>query len=464
MIYPKFHRILCGGNDMVIIMMIKNSGKLIYIILFFFLSLIPVISMPFISLGAQESQEKREKAQLPLLIEDESLNIDFLNSFDDYLNDNFNFRDELVELNALYLDSVFNTSAENQVIVGNNDWLYFAETIDDYIGENVLSEKEIDNIAKIIELIAEYVESNGAQFLFTIAPNKNSIYPENMPWNYIKNHGDSNADLLGKELDEDIYLDLFQVLKDSEEELYLKKDSHWNNEGAYIAFQNMMTKFGISDLNFEILSYEIRNDFEGDLYGMLYPLGDEFEEQIYYNFNSKFEYVSRFRSMDDLSIDTYCKTGSENVVVFRDSFGNALLEYFGREFENVHFSRIVPYNLDLTNGANYVILEIVERNIPNLLNNAPVMPAIEVVTDIDMQAVEEPTLVIDEKVNYTQIYGYFELNSQVENVYIEIGDKIYEAFPIIEDVLDLGNKQDLIGFSAYFPKEMSFDNVEIKYN
>ncbi len=48
----------------------------------------------------------------------------------------------------------------------------------------------------------EYIESQGKQFAFTIAPNKNSIYPlEHMP-DYIENrHGESNAARIGAYLD-----------------------------------------------------------------------------------------------------------------------------------------------------------------------------------------------------------------------------------------------------------------------
>ena len=37
-----------------------------------------------------------------------------------------------------------------------------------------------------LKLIQQYVESWGSGFIFTVAPNKNSLYNENMPYYYQK--------------------------------------------------------------------------------------------------------------------------------------------------------------------------------------------------------------------------------------------------------------------------------------
>jgi hypothetical protein len=69
-------------------------------------------------------------------------------------------------------------------------------------------------------------------FLLTITPNKNTLYPEHMP--YYKDYpvgGEHNAIRLAEDLSrQDVrYLDLFRLFGAEEEVLYLKRDSHWNN-------------------------------------------------------------------------------------------------------------------------------------------------------------------------------------------------------------------------------------------
>ena len=75
------------------------------------------------------------------------------------------------------------------MILGSDGWLYFSDTLPDYMGQG-MSDAELRYLANDLALMQEYIESQGKQFAFTIAPNKNSIYPEHMP-DYIENrHGD----------------------------------------------------------------------------------------------------------------------------------------------------------------------------------------------------------------------------------------------------------------------------------
>lgn len=55
-------------------------------------------------------------------------------------------------------------------------WLYFSDTLPDYMGQG-MSDAELRYLANDLALMQEYIESQGKQFAFTIAPNKNSIYP-----------------------------------------------------------------------------------------------------------------------------------------------------------------------------------------------------------------------------------------------------------------------------------------------
>ena len=58
-------------------------------------------------------------------------------------------------------------------------------------------------------------------------------------------------------------------------------------------------------------------------------------------------------------------------LIFRDSFFNAQVQFFSESFAYVQYQRGVPYDFSLAESLNadIVILEIVERNIPKLLEN-----------------------------------------------------------------------------------------------
>ena len=64
--------------------------------------------------------------------------------------------------------------------------------------------------------------------------------------------------------------------------------------------------------------------------------------------------------------------GEGSLLIFRDSFGSALIPYFSASFRDVRYERAMPYRIDLLarNPADAVIIEIAERNIPLLLPDA----------------------------------------------------------------------------------------------
>ncbi len=445
----------------------KKYLKLLYIICFFALCAIPVLTMPFIEVDNSESGENRQLASLPKVSNEGEVNLQFFNEFDSYLNDNFNYRSTLITLDAYLKEQVFNTSFESEVIIGDDGWLFFAETLDDYLGNDTLSNEEIEDINKTLTLIDEYAKNNGTKFIFTVAPNKSSIYNEYMPWHYLKSENPTNADLINQRVSEDIYLNLFSTLEPTNRDTYLKEDSHWNNHGALLAFNEVIEKYGIEETNFNILSEETKSEHEGDLTTMLYPKSTDMDEQIYHEFDRDYEYVGRFKSLDDITIRTQSETGKDDILIMRDSFGNFWLDYFARQFNTVHYSRAVPYRVDYIKEEKqeYLLIEIVERNIPNLLQTAPIMeaPTRENINAQDLSLIETIDLVSEENADYTHVYGSYESTTDFESVYIVaeyMGEEtVFEAFPILEEELNKELNSEA-GFSAYLPLDITIKEIK----
>ena len=173
----------------------------IYIVVFIGACFSLFLLMPFSH--SDMTAEKREAAQLPSIkTEDGKLNMDYFDELTSYFSDNFAFRQELATTDARIKSTVFHTSNQEKVVVGKNDWLYFNGSLDDYFGRNLLNKREIYAASKTVALMQEYAESKGARFIFTVAPNKNTLYPENMPDNYLAATGDTNIECLGEQLAE----------------------------------------------------------------------------------------------------------------------------------------------------------------------------------------------------------------------------------------------------------------------
>lgn len=71
-----------------------------------------------------------------------------------------------------------------------------------------------------------------------------------------------------------------------------------------------------------------------------------------------------------IQIDTTNEQKEHSLLMFRDSFGNALYPFLADSFGHSRFSRKMPYPLTMMQevNADVVIVEIVERNIPYLLS------------------------------------------------------------------------------------------------
>ena len=95
---------------------------------------------------------------------------------------------------------MFGTSGNPDVILGTDGWLYYSDTLTDYTGTDPMGERELFAASKNLQLMSQYCGENGRSFLFVIAPNKNSVYGENMP-DYGCAGEESNAQRLLERLD-----------------------------------------------------------------------------------------------------------------------------------------------------------------------------------------------------------------------------------------------------------------------
>lgn len=223
--------------------------------------------------------------------------------------------------------------------------------------------------AGALAVMANYAEARGAQFLFVAAPNKNTVCGEYMPARYLPAGGESNLDRLYAALDaRDVaYVDLRPLL--GEDGLYHKRDTHWNGEGARLAYDTMMSALGLEHDDFSGAPKTTVQNFLGDLDALLTPALTRFDEDIVYTLPA-FRYTTNYATAMDMIISTTSDAApARAALIFRDSFGSALIPYFSASFADVRYERANPFRLDQLErkGADVVIVEIAERNLRNLI-------------------------------------------------------------------------------------------------
>lgn len=361
-----------------------------FIVLFFALTLIPVTGMIF-ELGG-ENNENRALAEMPSLTVTERghtrINGSFSPQFERYIADNFGYRQEIVSGWSAMMYRVFASSAVNNVMVGQDGWLFYASTRADYEGSAPYSDRTVFRIAKTVELLNRCAEDSGAVFAFTVAPNKATIYPDQLPAQLIRSES-TNLDRVSSLLkDSGCYIDLtvpMTALRDSGTQSYYKLDSHWTNAGALEAYRTITAHFADRIPGMDVPDYSgistQPTTHNGDLSTMLIPQFPNPESELSPIYEESFTAESPITNRLAVDIRTANPEGFSSLHMMRDSFGSALIEPFSDAFGRVRYDRALPYNLRGAVEEQYklILLELVERNLIELVARVPVadMPPCE---------------------------------------------------------------------------------------
>ena len=135
----------------------------------------------------------------------------------------------------------------HDVYVGQDGWLFYTDSISDYLGDNLYSDAMLRRIAKQTQDRADWCEENGMTFYFMIAPNKNTVYPDKM-MRSMQEGEQKRIDQVYDYLRANTTVRCIDVrdalaaerAANPDVDLYYPLDTHWNNHGAFIAYQAMM--------------------------------------------------------------------------------------------------------------------------------------------------------------------------------------------------------------------------------
>ena len=506
----------------------KKIAYYIFIAAFFIVCLVPSAGM--LLKGESQPAANEILAQRPeLILEDGTFNSEITADLTSYFADRFAFRQEMIPGYAAIQAALFQESSAEDVILGEDGWLFYKDTSDDFLHRSTLSDRSIQGIVRTLTLMQDYASEQGTSFLFTVAPNKNSLTPasEKMPDIGKVRKEEKNLQKLERAMKAQniCYADLTQVLSSGTdgESYYHRLDSHWNNMGAAVAAEELAEHLGVDIWPWTEGPYRRVKNHKGDLYEMLYPAGKKTDENIEFDrkfsfrylindqtvpappstediFDSEgkssagraagpaddsltkdavqdgaFDYYSDSRPEPDrIKIETINSGSDEgNLLMFRDSFGNALYPFLADTFSYCAFSRLVPYRMDwLSEGDfDYVVVEIVERNLKNLAVKAPVMPAPPISYNDDMKSengvsesavriagtgetdVQADVSISAELPGYALISGTYDAENIDENtrIFIETEGMLYEACPVGSA---LEERQTDACFTAYLPEDI----------
>jgi alginate O-acetyltransferase complex protein AlgJ len=139
-----------------------------------------------------------------------------------YFNDHFGCRKCLVQWNNKMRWSLFKEKNTRSVLIGKNGWLFFTESqmIEHYRGQIQFTPEQLHDWQVLLEKRRDWLARLGIPYLFVVAPDKQSIYPEDLPDWVAKIHPQTTLDQFFAYMHEHStvsVLDLRNVVRDAKQ-------------------------------------------------------------------------------------------------------------------------------------------------------------------------------------------------------------------------------------------------------
>ncbi|NLC93960.1 MAG: hypothetical protein GX677_11035 [Treponema sp.] len=212
--------------------------------------------------------------------------------------------------------------------------------------------------------------------LASVCPNKHSVYSENYPFSRPK--GITRADQISQIFSDInvpfVYSRDYLVSKKAENKypLYYETDTHWNSLGAFYSFEEILPKIQNQFPNIALpkIDYEMNVNYSETAGDILPMLGVKKAKSTQISLSPKnadnsdyFEYI---KNEGRNGVKTLGKNKNlPKVIVFRDSFTSALVQYLSPLFSEAEYNwrqfREADKEYILQNKPDIIIFEAVER-------------------------------------------------------------------------------------------------------
>ncbi len=329
-----------------------------------------------------ESNENRRLAERPPVPRNFTEAKVYSDRWLNFYRDHFGFRNTLIRGVALTRFRGLGADTDGRVLLGRDGWLFLRPDGDQnfiaFRGLNPFSEDELDAWQHFLERCASWLAARGIPLLIVIPPNKETVYPEYLPDEVSPIRPPSRLDQLVERLRRTHspvhLLDLRPALMAAKASgrLYFKTDTHWNDEGAYVAYRAIMNAVKALLPGWNIAP-QPRGNFvpqrvpvvEGDLARMM-DMPDQYpDEWLILRRRIPFEVPPGAMDPKGICVTDLNDPTLPRLVFYHDSFAIALAPMIGPNFNHVFWS----FNYEMDPKAiererpDVVIDEFLERNL-----------------------------------------------------------------------------------------------------
>ena len=323
----------------------------------------------------QSVLENRKLAKRPDFTFERYISGEYSQRFDTYYSDQFPMRDFFVENNAKINHTVFRQDVVDDVYIAEDGYLLSRI--------NEATSEEAHVVANRINDFAKDMDEIGVSVYTAIMPNKSTMMEDKFP-SYFQSYGQKNLDLLF----ENLYpitnpIDSRTILEEhmDEENMFYYTDHHWQAKAAFYAYQNVMnTIIKKENLDESVLKYsdyqwEIKGKpfygsdarktaasnlkkkdqivvatLKGDYIPFKMKWGIKSREGLYdMSFlNTKNVYSNRYQAYMGgdyalLTVYNDNKKNGTNVLVIKDSYANAFIQFLAPHYKEIHVMDLRHY-------------------------------------------------------------------------------------------------------------------------
>jgi hypothetical protein len=330
---------------------VKSWTNKVLIVLFALLLWLPILDVYVHIDRTAPRSENRAMASYPKLQPGWHGLQGYVAGLEAYFNDHFGCRKCLVRWHYRMKLFLFNDKSTRNVLVGKDGWLFTSELqmVEHYSGQIQFTPEQLHDWKVLLEKRRDWLARRGIAYVFVVAPDKQTVYPEYLPDWVKKVRPETMLDQFFAYMRTNStvpVLDLRDVVRDAKANnpTYLKTDTHWNLLGGFIAYQELVRMLArqVPTLKLEplpITAFTLTNCLQpgGDLARML---GSSMVENNAFLFFPKPE-LPKFTTKQP-TLEHYKDPGFINnpqaqgrLILFRDSFAEAWTPFLGYHFNQV---------------------------------------------------------------------------------------------------------------------------------
>lgn len=362
----------------------KKAVQRIYIAVITVFVLAPVAVFALVGKYTDTANyENRTLAKAPVPGETSVEN--FPSDFESWFNDHLPFRNQILSLNGWIDYKFLHTSSSDTAIVGKDGWLFYKgtarngeDTVADYLGTNLFTDEELQQIADNLETIQAQLKERGCTFTLFLAPNKESVYSEYMPdsygphtsysrlqqvTDYLKNHTDIQV------VNAADALEAYKA-QNPEQQLYYKYDTHWNAVGAYVGTKELTNTLGYDQVPLSECTLKEVGGYTFDLARMIHLSKVLTDDPVYeiHGYTPHSLKMTSSESGTQFTYETDNTAPGDKIFVVGDSFSAFSAPYYVCHYQKGFMTYYYDYSLSQLDEMQPTVFvyEVVERYLGNL--------------------------------------------------------------------------------------------------